>query len=187
MVIGGSSGGLEATLELLHGLHPDYQIPTVLVLHQRANRVSGVPAMLANHTHLQVMEPDDKQRIETGRLYVAPPNYHLLVEKEKILSLTSDDPVNFCRPAIDVTLETAANAYGTTLVACILSGANQDGADGALAVKNKGGRVYVQNRDEAQVDVMPAAVHRMVTVDGEFALQRMAEMLNALCDPGGKQ
>ena len=184
VVIGGSSGGLEATLALLHALSEDYRIPTLLVLHQRANRVSGVPAMLAKHTHLHVLEPDDKQRIEEGRLYVAPPNYHLLVEKEKILSLSSDDPVNYCRPAIDVTLETAATAYGAGMVTCILSGANQDGACGALTVKQKGGRVYVQNPDEAQVDVMPVAVTKMVAVDGELSLQAMADMLNALPKSG---
>jgi len=185
VVIGGSSGGLEAALLLLQKLSPSYQIPTLLVLHQRANRVSGVPHLLASHTHLSVQEPDDKQVIRSGTLYIAPPNYHMLVEKEKILSLSSDDPVNFCRPAIDVTLETAALAYGPGVVACVLSGANQDGAKGAALVKQRGGKVFVQNLEEASVATMPAAVVRATAVDGQLTIVEMAAQLMVLQDSGG--
>lgn len=182
VVIGASSGGLEAMIALLPLLAPHYGIPTVLVLHQRANRISGVPAMLAKHTHLRVIEPDDKQSIETGCLYVAPPNYHLLVEKEKLLSLSSEAPVNYCRPAIDITLETAASAYGCEVTACILSGSNRDGVEGARQVKQRGGRVYVQRFTEATVPVMPAAVAAVVSIDGELTLREIAGMLNALAE-----
>ncbi len=177
VVIGGSSGGLEAALLLLQHLAPSYQLPTLLVLHQRANRVSGVPKLLSSHTHLLVQEPDDKQVIRPGTLYVAPPNYHLLVEKEKILSLSSDAPVNFSRPAIDVTLETAALAYGAGVMAIILSGANQDGAKGAALVKQRGGKVFVQDRAEATVATMPVAVTRVTPVDGELTIAAMAAQL----------
>lgn len=179
VVIGASSGGLEAILVLLHGLASDYRLPTVVVLHQRANRQSGIPAMLANHTHLQVVEPDDKQPIEQGHLYVAPPNYHLLIEKEQIFSLSSEAPVQYSRPSIDVTFESAAHAYGMHAIACVLSGANQDGAAGAAEIKRRGGRVFIQNRLEAEVSVMPDAVASLVDVDGELALHAMANMLNA--------
>lgn len=180
VVIGASSGGLDAMLALLPDLAPGYAIPTVLVLHQRANRTSGVPAMLAAHTHLKVIEPDDKQPIEPGHLYVAPPNYHLLVEKERILSLSSEAPVHFCRPAIDLTFETAARAYGRGLVACVLSGSNHDGAEGAREVSRRGGRVYIQDRTEAAVAVMPLAVAELVTVDAELPIAALARMLSAL-------
>jgi len=180
VVIGGSSGGLEVMLVLLKRLPPTYLLPTLLVLHQRANRVSGLSQMLAAHTHLRVLEPDDKQRIEAGTLYVAPPNYHLLVEKEKILSLSSDIPINYCRPAIDATLETAADAYGPRLAACILSGANQDGARGAAYVKAKGGQVYVQDPNEAMVAVMPEATMRKAQVDGVLTGKRLADQLATL-------
>ncbi len=180
VVIGGSSGGLEAMLAILHQLPATYRVPTILVLHQKANRISGVPQMLRSHTHLSVIEPDDKQLIEAGCLYVAPPNYHLLVEKEKILSLSSDAPVNYCRPAIDVTLEAAADVYGKDLVVCILSGANHDGAQGCVCVKQKGGRVLVQCADEASVSVMPDAAAKAVAVDGLMTLQEMAAQLASL-------
>lgn len=184
VVIGASSGGLEALLALLRELAPDYAVPTVVVLHQRANRASGVPAMLATHTHLQVVEPDDKQVIESGYLYVAPPNYHLLVEKEKILSLSSEAPVHHSRPSIDVTFETAAQAYGRDVLVCVLTGANQDGAQGAREVKKRGGRVFIQCRTEARVPTMPDAVAAVVAVDGELTLHEMAGMLNTLEQPG---
>lgn len=186
-MIGGSTGGLEALLVLLSELPADYQLPTILVLHQRANRTSGVPELLVARTPLQVQEAEDKQPIECGCLYVAPPNYHLLVEKEKMLSLSCEAPVNYCRPAIDVTLETAALAYGPGLTACILSGANHDGAKGAALVKRMGGTVYVQKRSDAMMATMPAAVLAATAVDGELDLPAMAAALGALSRSGGCQ
>jgi len=180
VVMGASSGGLESMLALLPLLQPDFEVPIILVLHQKPNRTSGVPAMLASRTHLKVFEPDDKQHIEPGHLYVAPPNYHLLVEKEKVLSLCNDEPVNFCRPAIDVTFESAAYVYGGNLVACVLTGSNRDGAEGAVMVKQRGGRVYVLQTSEPNSMIMPAAVADAVAVDGELSIQEMAAMLNAL-------
>ncbi|HVL00128.1 MAG TPA: chemotaxis protein CheB [Dongiaceae bacterium] len=180
VVVGASSGGLDALLILLGSLAPDYRLPTLVVLHQRANRESGVPAMLAGHTHLTVLEVEDKLSIEMGHLYVAPPNYHVLIEKEKLLSLSIEPPVNFCRPAIDVTLESAAFVYRDRLIACVLSGANQDGADGAREVKRRGGRVYVQDTAEAQVATMPQSVAAAVSVDRMLPMRGMADLLNRL-------
>jgi two-component system chemotaxis response regulator CheB len=180
VAIGASSGGLEAMIAILQHLPAGYCLPTVLVLHQRANRESGVPQMLARYTHLSVCEPDDKQRIERGYLYVAPPNYHLLVEREKIFSLNLDAPVNFSRPSIDLLLESAAFAYGPQLVACVLSGANSDGTAGAVAVKKRHGRVYVQAPETAGMSVMPLSVTRQVTVDGMLSPAMLAEQLMAL-------
>ncbi|MCG8315323.1 MAG: chemotaxis protein CheB [Pseudomonadales bacterium] len=180
VVIGGSTGGLEAVLSLLQQLPTSYQLPIVLVLHQRANRISGITEVLQSYTHLHVMEPEDKQPLEMGYLYVAPPNYHLLVEKEKVLSFSTDLPVNFCRPAIDVTLETAADAFKQRLIACILSGANKDGAVGAIKVKRYGGKVYVQEITDAVATVMPNAAGEAVSVDGWVTMTELATLLVGL-------
>lgn len=180
VAFGASSGGLEAMISVLQHLPAAYCLPTVLVLHQRANRESGVPAMLARYTHLNVCEPDDKQHIEPGHLYVAPPNYHLLVERENIFSLSLDAPVNFSRPSIDLLLESAAFAYGPQMVACILSGANSDGTAGAVAVKQRQGRVYVQSPETASMSVMPLAVMREVAVDGTYSPEGLAKQLMIL-------
>lgn len=184
VVIGGSTGGLEALLVMLEHLPSDYRIPTILVLHQRANRISGVPEFLVNKTHLRVLEAEDKQPIDWGTLYVAPPNYHLLVEKEKMLSLSCDAPVNYCRPAIDVTFETAAAAYGAALTACVLSGANHDGAHGAVEVKRRGGRVLVQSCADAMMAVMPAATLAATAVDAELDMPGLAHLLAHLIPAG---
>lgn len=184
VVMGGSTGGLEALLELLPQLPPDYSVPIILVLHQRANRISGVPELLAAVTRLRVLEAEDKQPIEWGCLYVAPPNYHLLVEKEKMLSLSCEAPVNFCRPAIDITFETAAQAYGSALTACVLSGANQDGAKGAAQVKRLGGHVLVQWPASALMPVMPTATLAATAVDAELDMPAMAVWLAELSRRG---
>lgn len=177
VVVGASSGGLEVLITLLQNLPPEYVIPTVAVLHQRANRASGVPAMLANYTHLSVVEPDDKQKIESGYFYIAPPNYHLLVERERIFSLSLDAPVQFCRPSIDVLFETAAEAYGSNLVGCVLTGANSDGALGAKSIKKRGGKILVQNPEQASVPTMPLAAMQTAKVDAVLNIESMAGVL----------
>lgn len=180
VVIGASSGGLEVLITLLKALPREYTIPTVAVLHQRANRTSGVPAMLNNFTHLKVIEPEDKQRIEDGYFYVAPPNYHLFVERDRVFSLSVDAPLNYCRPSIDMLFDSAAAAYGQNLVGCVLTGANSDGAQGAKTIKEHGGLVYVQLPQEAAVDVMPLAAIKATPIDDVLDIEHLALHLSNL-------
>lgn len=178
VVIGASSGGLDMLIKLLKKLPAHYAIPTVAVLHQRPNRSSGVPDMLSKYTHLQVQEPDDKQGIEAGHFYVAPPNYHLLVDSEKVFSLSLDAPVNFCRPSIDMTMESAADVYQDRLVGCVLTGANSDGAEGLSYIKKKGGYILVQDPQEATVDSMPKAAIAAADVDEVLNINQIADRLS---------
>ncbi|CBL47300.1 Protein-glutamate methylesterase [gamma proteobacterium HdN1] len=163
--------------ELLRRLDVSYQRPTVFVLHQRAHRVSGVPSVLARLTHLRVVEPEDKQAIEAGYLYVAPPDYHLLVEPGKTFAYSVDRPVNYSRPSIDLLFESAAEVYRNRVVACILSGANRDGVVGAQAIKRRGGKVLVQSPETAKVAVMPRTVVYEVAVDASLPLSELALVL----------
>ncbi len=178
VAIGASSGGLDALISLLKLLPPGYDIPTVAVLHQRPNRTSGVPEMLSNYTHMKVMEPEDKQTIEVGCFYVAPPNYHLFIEREKVFSFSLDAPLNFSRPSIDMLFESAASAFGASMVGCVLTGANSDGALGAQAIKHRGGHVLVQNPEQAAVDIMPLATINSVQVDAVLSIEEMADRLS---------
>lgn len=180
VAIGASSGGLEAMITILQHLPISYCLPTVLVLHQRGNRESGVPPMLARYTHLEVVEPDDKLPIQSNFLYVAPPNYHLLIEPEKCFGLSLDAPVNYSRPSIDLLFESAASVYGASMVACVLSGANQDGTEGAKIVKRRGGRVFVQSPESASMPMMPQAVINAMTVDAVLAPSAIAQQLLSL-------
>lgn len=180
VAIGASSGGLEAMILILQQLPAAYRTPTVLVLHQRANRESGVPAMLSRYTHLTVVEPDDKQLIQAGFLYVAPPNYHLLIEPEKCFGLSVDAPVNFSRPSIDLLFESAARIYRSRLIACVLSGANHDGTEGAKMVKRRGGSVFVQSPETAAMPVMPQSVIVAGAVDAVLTPTGLGERLSQL-------
>jgi two-component system chemotaxis response regulator CheB len=178
VVIGASSGGLDVLITLLQRLPDHYLIPTVVVLHQRPNRSSGVPKMLAKYTHMQVQEPEDKQGIEAGNLYVAPPNYHLLIDSDKVFSLSLDAPLNYCRPSIDMAFESAAEAYRSHLVGCVLTGANSDGADGVRYIKQNDGYVLVQDPAQATVDSMPRAAIAAAEVDEVLNIEQIAECLS---------
>lgn len=182
VVIGASSGGLEMLIKLLQALPDHYRIPTVAILHQRPNRSSGVPDMLSKYTQMNVQEPEDKQGIEAGHFYVAPPNYHLLIDPEKVFSLSLDAPLNFCRPSIDMAFQSAAEVYRDSLLGCVLTGANSDGAQGARFIKECGGRVLVQNPKQAVVDSMPLAAIAATDVDAVLNIEEIAQQLASFAE-----
>ena len=184
VVIGASSGGLDVLIKLLKRLPEHFLIPIVAVLHQRPNRSSGVPDMLSKYTHLTVQEPDDKQGIEAGHFYVAPPNYHLLIDSEKVFSLSLDAPLNFCRPSIDMAMESAADVYQNKLIGIVLTGANSDGAQGLNYIKKKGGHTLVQDPTEATVDSMPRAAIEATDVDEVLGIEEIADRLSSLARGG---
>ncbi|WAS89750.1 chemotaxis protein CheB [Nannocystis punicea] len=165
IVIGGSSGALDALAAMLPALPPDYPLPLAVVLHVPPTQPSHLVAVLGARSRLTAREPDDKEPIMPGTLYVAPPNYHLLVERGRTFALSIDPPVLFSRPAIDVLFESAADVYGPHLAGVLLSGANEDGARGLEHVRRAGGLTFVESPATAAVPVMPAAALRRIAVD----------------------
>lgn len=157
IVIGGSAGALEALGALLPALPADLAAPVLLVLHLPARRPSLLGEVLAARTRLRVKEAEDKEPLAPGTLYLACPDYHLLVERDRRLALSVDDPVHFSRPSIDVLFESAADAFGPALVGVLLSGANEDGAAGLARIAARGGRALAQTPETAQVPTMPEA------------------------------
>jgi two-component system, chemotaxis family, protein-glutamate methylesterase/glutaminase len=155
IAIGGSAGALEALVELLPLLPANLEAPVVIVLHQAADRDSELASALAAHCALRVCDADDKMALRGGCLYVAPPDYHLLLERGGTLALSSDEPVHFSRPSIDVLFESAALAFGDRAAGILLSGASADGAAGLALIKARGGRTCVQSPDTARVATMP--------------------------------
>jgi len=155
VVIGCSWGGLEAAARLLEFLPGDYGVATVIVQH-RTEAPSALAELLAGHTTLQVAEPDDKDEVRPGHLYVAPPGYHLLVDGTRF-SLDTDAPVRFSRPSVDVLFQSAAEAYGPRMAAVVLTGTNNDGAFGLSRVAAAGGLALVQDPTTAERAAMPAA------------------------------
>jgi two-component system chemotaxis response regulator CheB len=182
VVIGGSSGALEALLALVPALSDELTAPLVVVLHLGHSQKNLVPEILHNVTSRTVVEAEDKQPLRAGQIYVAPPNYHLLVERTGTLALSVDEPINYSRPSIDVLFESAADAYGARCVGILLSGANDDGARGLERIADAGGRAFVQAPVTASQPTMPAAAARrlgdravvMTMPDVAKALARMS-------------
>jgi two-component system, chemotaxis family, protein-glutamate methylesterase/glutaminase len=156
ILIGGSAGALDALLEILPALPARFAIPVVVVVHLAPNFASLVPTLLERATSLRVVEIEDKQPLMRATIHVAPPNYHVLLERDGTLALSVDDPVHFSRPSIDVMFESAA-AFGRNVTAVLLSGANEDGASGLRRIVEAGGLAFVQDPSTARHAVMPAA------------------------------
>ena len=157
VVIGASAGALEALSSLLPTLPSDYRLPILIVVHLPADKTSLLAELLRARCAIRVREAEDKEPIEPGVAYFAPPDYHLLVEQDKRLSLSDDEAVLFSRPSIDVLFESAADAYGAGLIGIVLTGANSDGADGLKAVVEANGVAIVQNPKGAYAAAMPEA------------------------------
>lgn len=180
IVIGASLGGLLALRELLQWLRPDFSIPIAIVQHRHREVQHRLVDSMQQGVRLPLREVEDKDELRAGQIYLAPADYHLLVESDHFL-LSTDPPVSYARPSIDVLFESAADAYGERLVGVILTGANQDGALGAAAIKAQGGRVLVQDPTTAESDVMPAAAIAQTCVDAVLPLPELADRLNWFC------
>lgn len=178
--IGCSWGGVRALLRIVKGLDAGFSIPIVVVIHQRRDVPSELCDLLRHSTQNKVIEAEEKMEIEASSIIVAPPNYHLLVERDRSLSLSLDAPIMYSRPAIDVFLESASDTYGKSLLAVILTGANADGAAGAKAVKEQAGRVFIQSPDDAEMPVMPQAALDAVEPDYCGSIEGIIEQLNDL-------
>lgn len=157
VVIGASAGALEALSVILPALPATFKLPVMVVVHVPPDKQSVLAELFQAKCSLTVKEAEDKEPLRPATVYFAPPDYHLLVETSEVLSLSSDEPVLFSRPSIDVLFESAADAYGNGLIAIVLTGANQDGASGAKAVIDAGGTAIIQRPDEAFAPAMPEA------------------------------
>lgn len=157
IVIGASAGGVQALSAILPALPAGFGVPVLVVLHVAQRRENLLVDLYSKTCRLLVKEAEDKEPLSPGTIYFAPAGYHLLVERDHAAALSSDEPVNHSRPAIDVLFETAADAYGAGLTGIVLTGANHDGASGLAAICAAGGDAIVQDPRSAEVPAMPAA------------------------------
>ena len=155
IVIGASMGAIEALSTILPALPSGFRLPVLVVVHVPPDRESRLAALFRERTSLPVKESEDKEPIVPGTIYFAPPNYHLLVENDFHLALSTDEPVHHSRPAIDVLFESAADAWGDRLTGVILTGASSDGSEGLRAIRDAGGLVLVQDPESAEGEIMP--------------------------------
>jgi two-component system, chemotaxis family, protein-glutamate methylesterase/glutaminase len=180
VVIGASAGAVDALSVILPALPEGFRLPVLVVVHVPPNKRSVLAELFRGKCLLPVREAEDKEPISGGTIYFAPPDYHLLVEGDKCLSLSSDEPVLFSRPSIDVLFESASDAYGSSLIAIILTGANHDGAKGMRAVIEAGGVAVVQSPNGAFASAMPTAVIEMSPSARVMSLNAIAAYLQGV-------
>lgn len=184
VVIGCSLGGMHALQTVLSHLPQDFCVPIVVAQHRHRNSNDSLPAYFRRSTHFDVADADDKQWLEPSHVYLAPADYHLLIERNGDrgeLHLSCEDAVRYSRPSIDVLFESAADAYGRDLIGVVLTGSNEDGMRGAKRIKERGGRVVVQDPSTAEAPVMPSAVAAAVEVDQVLPLEGIASYLAEAC------
>ena len=183
VAIGASWGGLEAIGRLLARLPAGFAAAVVVVQHRGASTPDGVMRhYLEQRCSLEVIDAEDKLPLEEGRVYLGPPDYHLLVD-DGFLGLSLEAPVAYSRPSVDVLFESAADSYGAGLVAVVLTGANDDGSRGVVAVKRAGGTVLVQDPEQAERREMPDAAIATGAIDGVHGVEELATRLTGLVCP----
>lgn len=180
VVIGTSLGGLSALQEILGALTSEFPLAIAIVQHRHKESIHILNQFLQHYVALPLHDVEDKTVMYAGHIYLAPSDYHLLVEPG-YFSLSTDEPVSFARPSIDVLFESAADAYGDRTIGVILTGANHDGAQGLARIKAMGGYAIVQDPISAENCVMPKAAIAATTVDQILPLPAIAPHLMRLC------
>ncbi|MCD4796509.1 MAG: chemotaxis protein CheB [Candidatus Cloacimonetes bacterium] len=173
IVIGVSAGGFEALTKLFSTLPKDFPLPIIVVQHIHKYQSGYLFEHLNKHCALKVKEADEKETIKPGNIYFAPPNYHLLIEEDKTFSLSVDEKVNYSRPSIDVLFKCAAEVYKNQLIGIILTGANDDGAEGMRIIKENGGLTIAQDPRDAEFPVMPQSAIDKVEIGIILTLENL--------------
>lgn len=177
VVIGGSAGSLEVLISMLEGLR-NMNLALIVVIHRKGTLHSTLAELLNLRSVVMVKEAEEKEDVRAGYVYIAPADYHLLIEKNGTLSLDYSEKVNFSRPSIDVTFECAAQVYGDKAVGILLSGGNADGVEGMKKIKKAGGLCVVQDPATALVSFMPQHARNEVDIDMVLSEEQLVTLLN---------
>lgn len=180
LIIGGSAGSLEVLLAILPDLSPELSFPIIIVVHRKLGQDSLLSELLSSKTSLRVKDIEEKEKIMSQTIYIAPSGYHLLLEKDFTFSLDYSEKVNYSRPSIDVTFQSAAEVYTDKLACLLLSGSNADGVHGLKTVKRYGGELLVQDPNTAAVDYMPSRAISATKIDVVLSTVNMADYINSL-------
>ena len=182
IVIGVSAGGMKALDTILPHLPADFALGIIVVQHLHPSAEDALVRRLDKSCELAVKQADEKESVAPGVIYIAPPDYHLMVEEDRTFSLSLDEPVKYARPSIDVLFETAADAYGSRLVGIVLTGANTDGSHGLKRIKESGGLTVVQDPSTAEIETMPRAAIAATKVDHILPLEEIGPFLVSLAN-----
>ena len=180
VVIGGSAGSFQGVVKILSQLPKGFPLPIIMCLHRLKHVRNGFVEALSLKSIGQVTEPNDKENIKKGGIYLAPANYHMSVELGNYFALSTEEMINNSRPAIDITLGTSAFVFKEKLVGILLSGANRDGALGMKQIKDKGGLTIVQEPSECMIDTMPKAAQAVTKIDHVMRVDQIIEFFKEL-------
>lgn len=182
IVVGTSLGGLNALTTVLSRLPARLPVPVAIVQHRGTGFDATLATLLGSASRMPVLEAEDKMALEKGQVYLAPADYHLLIEGRALLSLSTDPPVRFARPSIDVLFESAGSVFGGGVVGVVLTGASADGAEGLRTISARGGVAVVEDPRTAESSTMPAAALAAAPAAAVLPLQRIPDYLVALAD-----
>lgn len=180
VVIGGSAGSFPVVSEIFSKLKDNFHLPIFLAPHRLKHVREGFSEALSTKSNIPIIEPFDKDLISSGKVYLAPSNYHMSVENDFRIALSVEDMVWSSRPSIDITLSSCAHSYKDSLVGIILTGANRDGSLGMKDIKDNGGLTIIQDPATCMVDTMPKAAQEVTTIDHIFNVEQIIEFLNSL-------
>lgn len=178
IIIGGSAGSLEVIMHLVRDLPRDFSIPILIVLHRKSEPGNLLQELLSEKTSLEVREAEDKEIIEKRKIYIAPVDYHLLIEQNHGFSLDVSEKIHFSRPSIDVSFSSAADVFKSSLIGILLSGANADGAEGLMDIKDAGGLTIVQDPNSAEISFMP---QQAIAIGAAEMVLKEEELIKFIC------
>ncbi len=180
IIIGGSAGSFSVVSRILSKMNPDFPIPVIVCLHRLKHVRSGLVESLNLKSKIKVIEPNDKEKIMGNRIYLAPSNYHLFIEFDNTIHLSTEETYNHSRPSIDYAFSSAAYAYRDKVLGIILTGANKDGANGLKEIHDKNGTTIIQDPTSCDIDTMTKAALKLFKPDYIFTPDKIAEYLNQL-------
>ena len=180
VVIGGSAGSFQGVVKILAQLPKGFPLPIIMCLHRLKHVRNGFVEALSIKSIAQVTEPNDKENIKKGGVYLAPANYHMSIELGHYFALSTEEMINNSRPAIDITLGTSAFVFKEKLIGILLSGANRDGALGMKHIKDKGGLTIVQEPTECMIDTMPKAAQAVTKIDHVMRIDQIIDFFKEL-------
>jgi len=180
LIIGGSAGSFQVIVHILSHLPENFPLPILLSLHRLKHVRNGFVEALSIKSKINIIEPHDKELIKPGNAYLAPSNYHMLVDIDKRIALSISKQINHSRPSIDLSFQTAADTYKEKLVGVILSGANKDGAVGIKRISDNGGYTIVQSPNDCQISTMPKSALNLIEPDKLLTVKEISNLINTL-------
>lgn len=184
IVIGTSAGGVDILKKIAPSFRKNGKIKVAVVIHLSPSGPNLIPSLLEDECQLRVKEAEPGEPMEADTIYIAPPDYHLCLEPNHIMTLSTEEHVNFSRPSIDVLFDSAAYAFREKSMGILLTGANNDGAIGLKTIQNMGGKTVIQKPEEAEWDVMPQSALEIMKPDHILTTEEIKKLIQSICEEG---